>query len=262
VRARGGVAIVYDGGTETYPLRPSLPGRITVPIFIARTSSVVALRRTRAPVRARADMVRERRTASNVIAELPGGPRIVMAGGHLDSVPEGPGVNDNGSGLAALLEVAGRLPSEPRRATVRLGFWTAEEYGLHGSRHYVAGLPRAERRRFAAYLNYDMVGSPNGLAEVYDSDDALEALQRRAFRGPVGETFLGGASDHQAFEQAGIPVNGVYTGALERRDGRLRDRCYHRACDGAANVNRDLAARVATAAERALAQLAAGGRGA
>ncbi len=100
--------------------------------------------------------------SQNVIAETPGGSgdRVVMAGGHLDSVPGGPGINDNGSGIAALIEAAEAIGPAPPGARVRLAFWGAEEVGLVGSRHYVRSLSRAERRRIAAYLNFDMVGSP------------------------------------------------------------------------------------------------------
>ena len=57
-----------------------------------------------------------------------------MAGAHLDSVPEGPGINDNGSGVAAVLETALQLGSSPQvHNAVRFGFWGAEELGLVGS---------------------------------------------------------------------------------------------------------------------------------
>ena len=256
VKARGGVAIVADNGPATFPLRATLAGRIEVPILLTRTTSAVRLSKVRTPVRVKVDAVNERRTANNVIAELPGSSKVVMAGGHLDSAPESPGINDNGSGMAALLEVAERLRSEPRKATVRLGFWTAEEYGLFGSAAYVKALSRSERRRLRGYLNFDMVGSPNGVVEVYDSDDALERLLRRTFTGREGETDLSAASDHAAFLAAGIPVGGIYTGSLETRRGRARDRCYHRPCDGVQNADRAMAAKIATAAERALASLA------
>ena len=261
VRARGGVAIIADAGSDAFPLRPVLPGRITVPIVLVRTTSAVRLSRTRTPIRLKVDMLSEQRTASNVIAELPGrdGRRVVMAGGHTDSVPESPGLNDNGSGVAALLEAAKRLPSEPRRATIRLGFWTAEEWGLQGARAYVRGLSRAERRRISAYLNFDMVGSPNGVAEVYDTDDGLERLLRRTFRGREGETPLAGASDHAPFQEAGIPTGGLYTGGLEpARRGRrgVRDRCYHRGCDDYDNVDLGVLSRMASVAERVVGRLA------
>jgi aminopeptidase S len=195
--------------------------------------------------------------ADNVVAELPAGRPVVMAGGHLDSVPEGPGINDNASGAALLLEVAERLRAVPRRSTVRLAFWTAEEYGLLGSRRYVADLPRAERRRLTGYLNFDMVGSPRAVPEIYDGSRRLErALRRGLPRARIVDQ--GGASDHAPFQRIGVPISGIYTGSLERGPGRrgFRDRCYHRPCDGVDNVNLGVLSRTASAAERALAELA------
>ena len=127
----------------------------------------------------------------NVIAETPGGDgeRVVMAGAHLDSVRGGPGINDNGSGVAALIEAAEAIGPDPPGARVRLAFWGAEELGLLGSRHYVRSLDRAERRRISAYLNFDMVGSPNAVPELYSDGDAdLERVLRRAAGRPLGST--------------------------------------------------------------------------
>ena len=64
----------------------------------------------------------------------------VVVGAHLDSVPEGPGINDNGSGTATILTIAeqmSRLHIKPRN-TLRFAFWGAEEAGLFGSNFYVA----------------------------------------------------------------------------------------------------------------------------
>jgi hypothetical protein len=262
VAARGGIAVVFDGGSAEFPLRlaTGVSTATPVPMLVVRTRAAIRLSRVRSPIRVRVDAGVERRTAHNVVAELPGTDprRVVMAGGHLDSVPEGAGINDNGSGLAALLEVAERLPAERRRATVRLGFWTAEEYGLFGSRAYVRGLGAAERRRIAAYLNYDMVGSPNAVVEVYANRDRLGRLLRRTLAGDVGSTQLAADSDHAPFAAAGIPVGGVYTGSLETRRGRPRDRCYHRSCDRSGNADRRLVAKVANGAVRAILELAGG----
>ena len=197
----------------------------------------------------------------NVIAETPGGSgdRIVMAGGHLDSVAGGPGINDNGSGTATLIEAAEAIGPKPPGARVRLGFWAAEELGLLGSRRYVSSLDDAERDRIRAYLNVDMAGSPNPVAELYgDGAPGLARILRRTYRGRLGETLAGQASDHAPFKSAGIPVNGLYTGATELgRGSRPRDPCYHLACDTLRNVNRAILLRMARATAHALETLSA-----
>jgi hypothetical protein len=208
-------------------------------------------------VRLSVDAVTERGTTQNVIAEngVTRGP-VVMAGAHLDSVPAGPGVNDNGSGVATLLQVAETFGSRtPGR--IRLAFWGGEEEGLHGSRHYVRGLSEAQRRRIRAYLNLDMVGSPNAVPAVYsDGEPRLGALLRRVHPGREIGVLTGNRSDHAAFERAGVPVNGLYTGANEAGPGdRPRDPCYHLPCDTLANVDRGVLLRMARATARALVRL-------
>jgi hypothetical protein len=253
----GAAALLFDTGPGVNPLRGTTFGR-RLPIALVAVRSAVLARIVErgGPVRVKVDAVIAERTADNVVAELPGARSVVMAGGHLDSVPEGPGLNDNASGAALLLAVAERLAASRPRATVRLAFWTAEEYGLLGSRRYVADLPRDERRRIAAYLNFDMVGSPRAVPELYDGSRRIErALRRGLPRARIVDQ--GASSDHAPFQRVGIPIGGVYTGSLERGPGRrgVRDRCYHRACDGLENVNRAVLARVASAAEQALREL-------
>ena len=129
-------------------------------------------------------------------------------------------------------------------APVRVAFWGAEELGLYGSRHHVARLGRAARRRIAAYINLDMVGTPGGDAAVYDTDDGIERALRRGLRaaGRVPrEEDLGSSSDHAAFRRAGVPVGGVFTGL---------DDCYHRACDRLGNVDLALVRDVTEAVTR------------
>ena len=115
-----------------------------------------------------------------------------MAGGHLDSVPEGPGLNDNGSGVAAVLEMAEELGGRPLPdgTALRFGFWGAEEIGLVGSTDYVDGLSRAERRRITAYVNLDMVGSPGA--------DAVGLHRRRADRHGAAAHARPGRAEHHA----------------------------------------------------------------
>jgi Zn-dependent M28 family amino/carboxypeptidase len=215
----------------------------------------------------------ETRRTRNVIAESRTGNarNLVVAGAHLDSVERGPGINDNGSGSAVLLEVAEELRALRPRNRLRFAWWSAEELGLVGSRHYVQRLTAAERRRHAVYLNFDMVGSPNYALYVYDGDgrggSAGTAAIERAFRAyfssrriPVRQTAIGDRSDHAPFAQAGIPVGGLFTGADGRksaseaaafggRAGQPHDACYHAPCDTARNVNRTALARVAGAVQ-------------
>jgi Zn-dependent M28 family amino/carboxypeptidase len=167
-----------------------------------------------------------------VIAQLPGKNtgNVVMADAHLDSVTAGPGINDNGSGSAALLETALMMAKVKPQNTVRFAWWGDEEGGLSGSTAYVEGLSPAERDRIALYLNYDMVGSPNYVFMVYDADQstfeapvpippgstAIEDLYESYYTlagEPYDDTAFDARSDCQAFIEAGIPSGGLFTGA-------------------------------------------------
>ncbi len=204
----------------------------------------------------------------NLIAQTRTGDpdNVVMAGAHLDSVPEGPGINDNGSGSAALLEVALALGGSPGRPNaVRFAWWGAEENGLVGSTDYVRTLTEDERRKIALYLNFDMVASPNVGYFVYDGADSAHS---GAGPGPPGsaaveqtltgylasigvateDTDFDGRSDYGPFIQAGIPAGGIFTGAEDTktaaqaqrwggRAGTAFDGCYHRVCDTIANID-------------------------
>ncbi len=215
-------------------------------------------------VRIFTETVSEPRVTTNVIAETPGGDRrsVVMLGAHLDSVPEGPGFNDNGSGSAAILEVAEEMADVEPANKVRFAWWGAEELGLVGSTEYVEGLSPAQRRRIALYLNFDMVGSPNFIRGVYDGDgssfgtegpagsDSIEALFNEHFASkglPFQGTEFSGRSDYQAFINNGIPAGGLFTGAdgvkTEAEEGlyggvagSIHDPCYHEACDSSTPV--------------------------
>lgn len=80
----------------------------------------------------------------NTVAEIPGTDpalkdEIVMMGGHLDSWHASGGATDNASGCAVAMEAARIIIAsglKPRR-TIRVGLWSGEEQGLHGSREYV-----------------------------------------------------------------------------------------------------------------------------
>ena len=113
-----------------------------------------------------------RHPTENVIAETPDGAadNVVVVGAHLDRVSRGPGINDNGSGSATILEIAEQMAKVKPRNQVRFIWFSAEEAGLLGSAHYVNSLTPAERGNIALMLNFDMVGSPNFVRFVYDGD--------------------------------------------------------------------------------------------
>jgi aminopeptidase S len=200
-------------------------------------------------------------TGWNLTAEWPRGDanNVIMAGSHLDSVTAGPGINDNGSGSATLLEIAltiARQNFTPDKR-LRFGWWGAEERGLVGSTFYVNNLPSAERARIKAYVNFDMTGSPNPGYFVYSASGqpsgslALQQLLEEPFATmgvPTELTSVGGRSDHAAFANAGIPTGGLFTGAEVTKTtaqaqkwggtaGQAFDRCYHASCDTTSNIN-------------------------
>jgi Zn-dependent M28 family amino/carboxypeptidase len=178
--------------------------------------------------------------ARNVIAQTKTGStsNVVMAGAHLDSVPEGPGINDNGSGVAAVLETALQLGSSPQvRNAVRFGFWGAEELGLVGSRKYIQSLDVNALKDIALYLNFDMLASPNPGYFTYDGDQSLPPDKRGNPVVPEGsagierslvgylksagktaqDTSFDGRSDYDGFTLAGIASGGLFSGAEAKK---------------------------------------------
>lgn len=208
----------------------------------------------------------------NVIAQTKTGSTsdVVMTGAHLDSVAEGPGINDNGSGVAAVLETALQLGSTPDvKYAVRFGFWGAEELGLLGSNDYVASLDVEELKDIALYLNFDMIASPNPGYFTIDGDQSeapdpemeapripegsagiertLVAFLKRAGKDPEDVQFEG-RSDFSSFTLAGVAAGGLFTGAEEEmtveqaerwggKAGQPFDPNYHKASDTIDNVN-------------------------
>lgn len=202
----------------------------------------------------------------NLIAETRTGrdDRVVMAGAHLDSVAEGPGIEDNGTGSAALLEIALQLDEldiDPRN-TIRFAWWGAEEAGLVGSQLYVDSLSKQDLKDVELYLNFDMIGSPNFARFVYDGDGSAFGITGPSGSGAIEGVFedyfasqglaseptaFDGRSDYDAFISAGIPAGGLFTGAEDDKTaeqvgmyGGLAtlegepvsyDPCYHQACD-------------------------------
>ena len=236
------------------------PGPVTIPVVGASFASGVSLAQpgSTATVTVSAP---QNVTQVNILAESQGGNpnNVVMAGAHLDSVQAGPGMNDNGSGSAALLEVAEQMAKVNPRNKVRFAWWGAEESGLIGATQYVAGLSQAERDRIALYLNFDMIGSPNYGLFIYDGDNSdgvgapagpggsaeIEKTFERFFASrntPARGTDFSGRSDYGPFIAIGIPSGGLFTGAEQPKTaaevalwggiaGAQYDPCYHIACD-------------------------------
>ncbi|WP_043569433.1 M28 family metallopeptidase [Actinopolyspora erythraea] len=208
-------------------------------------------------------------TTENVIAETRTGRKdnVVMAGAHLDSVDEGAGINDNGTGSAALLETALEMGGSPDvNNAVRFAWWGAEESGLIGSTKYVNGLTFEQQLDIAMYLNFDMIGSPNAGYFTYDGDDSdgvgagpgpygsaqierdfTEAMKRQGVE--VEGTDFNGRSDYGQFIAVGIPAGGLFTGAGGIKTeaqaakwggeaGAAYDPNYHEAADDLGNVDR------------------------
>jgi Zn-dependent M28 family amino/carboxypeptidase len=239
-------------------------GELTIPVVGGSFADGTAL--AQAGSTARISTRLEDRFSENVIADKDGAhdDNIVMAGAHLDSVPAGPGINDNGSGSAALLEIAENLGRHTPRNTLRFAWWGAEELGLLGSAAWVADHPD-ELDAIALYLNFDMIGSPNHFIGVYDADEssydapveiplgsvAIEDVFESYFTmvgEPYDDTEFSGRSDYEAFILNGIPASGLFTGAEVAKTaeqvaiwggeaGEQFDPCYHLACDTFANNN-------------------------
>ncbi|MET0784917.1 MAG: M20/M25/M40 family metallo-hydrolase [Leifsonia flava] len=216
----------------------------------------------------------------NVLADTSGrASETVVVGAHLDSVAEGPGINDNGTGSATLLETAiqlKRLHIQPQNR-VRFAFWSGEEDGLQGSNYYVSQLSEKQIAATAVNLNFDMVGSPNAVRFVYDGDgDAFGAAGpegsaeiEKVFTDyfamkklPTAPTEFDGRSDYFGFIENGIPAGGLFTGAEGIKTdaeaatfggtaGAPYDPCYHQACDTTDNVDPVVFEQMADAAAHA-----------
>ncbi|WP_406182851.1 M28 family metallopeptidase [Streptomyces sp. NBC_01006] len=243
--AAGALGVIVYNHSGTTPVRGgfSSPAEGIIPSAGLTLADGEALAAAAAggEVTVRLDLDQEhvKKTTRNVVAETRGGrsDRVVTVGAHLDSVPEGPGINDNGSGSAGLLEVALKLADEGANKKgkgpankVRFAWWSAEELGLLGSEHYVAQLSEKQKKDIALYLNFDMTASPNPVQFVYDGDDSdktgegagpagsaqIEALINgfldKKHKPHEGSDF-DGRSDYGPFIANGIPAGGTFTGA-------------------------------------------------
>ncbi|MDQ3785461.1 MAG: M28 family peptidase [Actinomycetota bacterium] len=287
--AGAGAVIVSARGAagDSAPVFPGTLGpdaEVAIPVLSASEAagaSIGRLAEASGELKVSARVIRGLRPARSVVADRAGdGEEVVMAGAHLDSVGGGPGINDNGSGVATVLEMALRLAllDPDTHNGVRFAFWAGEEEGLLGSAAYVRNLGADEREDIALYLNFDMLGSPNFVRFVYDiagpdpespyelRTAAVEARfaryfgQRELATEPVP---LEGRSDHAAFSAAGIPVGGLFSGAEGIKSpseaevfggsaGKPYDPCYHLACDTFGNNSNLGLGQLADAAAHAL----------
>ncbi|HEY0636263.1 MAG TPA: M28 family peptidase [Pseudonocardiaceae bacterium] len=269
-RDAGAVAVVIANNVAGPPSGTlQLPENGTIPIGIINQADGDALFASGGTAALVLSTRVENRTSHNILAQTRTGrtDNVVMAGAHLDSVPAGAGINDNGSGSSALLETALELGPRPRVTNaVRFAWWGAEELSLVGSRAWVAALTPEQKLDIALYLNFDMIGSPNAAYFVYDGDNsdgvgagpgpegsaAIEAelVGFHARNGVQTEgTDFTGRSDYGPFIENGIPSGGLFTGAegikTQAQAGKwggqagvAYDRCYHQACDTMTNLDR------------------------
>src|SRR6478735_1973598 len=255
-------AIIYNNTAGMVNMIGDATG-LTIPVvFASQVAGENLVTTPGATVRVKVDFTSEQRTAYNVLAETSAGndDNTVMAGAHLDSVQDGAGINDNGSGSAALLETAIQMAKVKPTNTVRFAWWGAEEEGLLGSEYYVGQLTDAQAEDIALYLNFDMVASPNYMFGVYDGDNSggtaapgfipegsaqIEDVFEKFYadRGePSQDSEFSGRSDYGPFIAVGIPAGGLFTGAEVPKTtaeaaryggvaGAAYDTCYHAFCD-------------------------------
>ena len=231
-----------------------------------------------------ADFSRVSVPSVNVIAETGGDPdRAVVVGAHLDSVAAGPGINDNGSGVAMVLEMATQVAASDWAPTnqLRFVFWGAEELGLVGSIDYVMSLSEADHGRILANLNFDMVASPNPARMVYDGSGSLGGDGGPNGSGRIEQVFadwfnaqglvfqetpFDGRSDYGPFIWTGIPAGGLFTGAEALKTPgeadafggtalQAFDPCYHQGCDTIDNLDLDVLDELAGASMHSVVQL-------
>lgn len=276
-----GLLVVSEGGVPGL-FTPGYYQQLKAPVAVIGRDVDAQLRRTSSPVRlvldAKAGTVRSR----NVLAQTKTGDvhRVVVAGAHLDSAPDSPGINADGSGVAAVLATAAALGASPDVTNaVRFAFWGAGEAGGEGAAKYVAGLGGDGVADLAMYLDVDQIGSTNPGYFTYDGDQSGAANpQVPAAAVPAGsagiertlagylnlagvrpaDVPLGRSGDYAPFLAAGVPIGGVTTAASGRKtdvqarlwggqSGRPFDPNYRTPRDDVTNVDRDALAIVGPA---------------
>lgn len=237
--ARGAAALIVVNNVDGDAANGTLGQRTAVQIPVVGVSKAdgIRIRANPGPVTLTLNAGVRKEHTRNVIAQTRTGSThdVVTVGAHLDSVKEGPGINDNGSGVAAVLETALQMGSSPPvRNAVRFAFWSAEESGVLGSKRYVESLDVEALKDIALYLNFDMIASPNPGYFTYDGDQSgpvpAEGKVPRVPEGSAGiertlvayldrtakkaeDTEFDGRSDYDTFTEAGIPAGGLFSGA-------------------------------------------------
>ncbi|WP_236147341.1 M28 family metallopeptidase [Mycolicibacterium sp. CH28] len=271
----GAVALIVADNVDEEHMGATLgeDSDVKIPVVGVKKADGARLRSASGPVTLTTDASTKTINARNVIAQTKTGSAsdVVVVGAHLDSVPEGPGINDNGSGVAAVLETAVQLgPTAELKNAVRFAFWGAEELGTVGSQKYVQSLNVDQLKDIALYLNYDMIGSPNPGYFTYDGDQSsAPGRNDRVPRVPEGspgiertlvgylkaagktaqDTSFDGRSDYDAFTLAGVPSGGLFSGAEENKTdeqqklwggtaGAPFDPNYHKSTDTLEHVDR------------------------
>ena len=300
IKAQNAIAAGYDavvifnegnpGRTELFT--GTLGGTVSVPVVgLSYDDGAALFAATLAgatTVSVSTEVIAEIRTTTNILADTKKGSpdKVIVVGAHLDSVLEGPGINDNGSGTATILETAIQMSKShvAPRQKVRFAFWGAEELGLLGSENYVATASDDDLAKIYANLNFDMLGSPNYVRFVYDGDGSAA---EGAPAGPPGSaqiesiftdyftsqnlatepTAFDGRSDYGPFIAAGIPAGGLFSGAEGVKTpeqaaifggtaGVAYDACYHQACDTITNLSTKALSELGDGAVHAIATLA------
>ncbi|KAL1915567.1 uncharacterized protein VTP21DRAFT_6691 [Calcarisporiella thermophila] len=260
-------AIIINSADKYYSTRLSDWGaNVTIPVGTLPLNAGLALANVTTPVSLEIANEVTDYVSHNVFAETKEGneDNVVLLGAHSDSVTFGAGINDDASGTVALLEVVKQLGADYKpKNKIRVAWWTAEEYGLLGSQYYVKNLAPEEKKKLALYLNFDMIGSPNGRNSIYNKDvgnatlapgsEVITKVFEDFFRSKniPAESIPGPYANTDTYSFIDIPTGGLITGGegIKTQEqqaiyggvaGKAYDACYHLACDDINNVNKTL----------------------
>jgi aminopeptidase YwaD len=163
-----------------------------------------------------------------LIGDLPGrGPDWVVVSAHIDGHPHGESAMDNATGVAVALGLARLLAPQvsgcPRG--LRICLFSAEEWGLVGSRIWLERMDEAARRLMVININLDSVGGALGLTALTSGFERLDAwVKDTAARAglPIATHLpLMANSDHANFAAHGIPAIRLLAG-FNAPDSNLR----------------------------------------